>query len=89
MSRTALLVASAIMVRKTLEELCKERNATGPNLKERIKALGTKVVLPEDLLVGLDDLRLLGMMPHTSKASNTREWDRRRSRSVLNLPKRC
>jgi hypothetical protein len=60
MSRTALLVASAIMVRKTLEELCKERNATGPNLKERIKALGTKVVLPEDLLVGLDDLRLLG-----------------------------
>src|SRR6202035_5823211 len=50
-------VASAIMVRKTLEELCRDRNATGANLKERIKALGTKVVLPQELLDGLDDLR--------------------------------
>jgi hypothetical protein len=53
-------VASAIMVRKTLEELCRDRSATGPNLKERIKALGGKVVLPAELLEGLDDLRLLG-----------------------------
>ena len=53
-------IASAIMVRKTLEELCRERGATGNNLKERIKALGTKVVLPTELLDGLDDLRLLG-----------------------------
>jgi len=53
-------VASAIMVRKTLEELCRDRNATGANLKERVKALGTKVVLPQELLDGLDDLRLLG-----------------------------
>jgi len=53
-------VASAIMVRKTLEELCRERNALGPNLKERIKALGTKIVIPQELLDGLDDLRLLG-----------------------------
>ena len=53
-------VASAIMVRKTLEELCRDRNAAGPNLRERIKALGAKVVLPQELLDGLDDLRLLG-----------------------------
>jgi hypothetical protein len=53
-------VAAAIMVRKTLEELCKDRNAAGGNLKDRIKALGTKVVLPQELLQGLDDLRLLG-----------------------------
>jgi uncharacterized protein DUF4145 len=53
-------VASAIMVRKTLEELCSERGATGPNLKERIKALQAKVILPSELLQGLDDLRLLG-----------------------------
>jgi hypothetical protein len=53
-------VAAAIMVRKTLEELCKDRGATGPNLRERIKALGTRVVLPKELLDGLDDLRLLG-----------------------------
>lgn len=53
-------VAAAIMVRKTLEELCADRGATGVNLKARIKALGTKIVLPKELLEGLDDLRLLG-----------------------------
>jgi hypothetical protein len=53
-------IASAIMVRKTLEELCHERGATGGNLKERLRGLGTKVILPPELLDGLDDLRLLG-----------------------------
>jgi hypothetical protein len=53
-------VAAAIMVRKTLEELCRERGAQGNNLKERIRNLGTKIVLPNELLDGLDDLRLLG-----------------------------
>lgn len=52
--------AAAIMVRKTLEELCSERRAEGKDLKARIKALGSKVVLPQELLEGLDDLRLLG-----------------------------
>src|SRR2546427_9842833 len=52
-------IAGAIMVRKTLEELCRERGAKGNNLKDRIKDLGTKIVLPKDLLDGLDDLRLL------------------------------
>ncbi len=52
--------AAAIMVRKTLEELCSERQAQGANLKERIAALSNKVVLPAELLAGLDDLRLLG-----------------------------
>jgi hypothetical protein len=53
-------VAAAIMVRKTLEELCADRGAGGANLKERIRTLGAKVVLPRELLDGLDDLRLLG-----------------------------
>jgi uncharacterized protein DUF4145 len=52
--------AAAIMVRKTLEELCSERQAKGSNLKERISALSNKVLLPAELLAGLDDLRLLG-----------------------------
>jgi hypothetical protein len=57
---TECFIAAAIMVRKTLEELCRDRGATGANLKERIQALGSKVVLPRELLDGLDDLRLLG-----------------------------
>ena len=52
--------AAAIMVRKTLEELCRDRGATGGNLKERLTSLRSKVVLPQELLDGLDDLRLLG-----------------------------
>jgi hypothetical protein len=35
-------VASAIMVRKTLEELCHDKGATGPDLKERLRGLGAK-----------------------------------------------
>lgn len=53
-------VASAIMVRKTLEEVCAERGAGGPNLKERLDALRNNVNLPEPMFDALQDLRLLG-----------------------------
>ena len=53
-------IAAAIMVRKTLEELCRDRGVSGRNLKERIKALGQSAILPAELFDGLDDLRLLG-----------------------------
>jgi hypothetical protein len=53
-------VAAAIMVRKTLEELCRDRGAKGANLKDRIRDLGSKVLMPQELFNGLDDLRLLG-----------------------------
>lgn len=65
-------IASVIMVRKTLEELCRDRGAQGNNLKERIMALGTKVVLPAELLQGLDDLRLLG---NDAAHIESREYD--------------
>jgi Domain of unknown function (DUF4145) len=52
--------AAAMMVRKTLEELCRDRQAAGDNLKQRILALGDKVLIPKELLAGLDDLRVLG-----------------------------
>lgn len=53
-------IAAAIMVRKTLEELCKDRGAVGKNLKEKISDLRSKIILPKELMDGLDDLRLLG-----------------------------
>lgn len=56
----ACFKAAAIMVRRTLEEMCQDRGATGDNLKKRIESLGSKVVLPKELLEAADELRLLG-----------------------------
>ncbi len=53
-------VASAIMIRKTLEEICQDRSATGDNLKKRISALGSQIIIPKELLEGMDELRLFG-----------------------------
>lgn len=53
-------VASAIMIRKTLEEVCADRNATGDNLKKRLQDLGQKILIPKELIEGMDELRLLG-----------------------------
>lgn len=52
--------ASAIMVRRTLEELCGDKGSKGDNLKKRIEGLKSSVVLPKELFEALDELRLLG-----------------------------
>jgi hypothetical protein len=52
--------ASALMVRRVLEEVCKDKNATGDNLKKRIASLNTVAILPTELLNAADELRLLG-----------------------------
>ncbi|MEA5138475.1 DUF4145 domain-containing protein [Arcicella rigui] len=53
-------IASAIMIRKTLEEICIERGATGANLFKKLQDLGGKIVIPQELLNGMNELRLLG-----------------------------
>ena len=53
-------VAAAIMVRKTLEELCDDRGASGRDLKARLDDLRGRVPVPEELVTGLHELRLLG-----------------------------
>ena len=52
--------AAALMVRRVLEELCEERGAAGNNLKERIVALSSIIVIPQELISAADHLRLLG-----------------------------
>lgn len=52
--------AAAMMIRKTLELLCHNHNTKGKNLKTKILSLKTKLLLPKELLDGVDDLRLLG-----------------------------
>jgi hypothetical protein len=53
-------IASAIMIRKTLEEICHDRGAKGKTLFNRLEDLGEKIVIPNELRIGMQDLRLLG-----------------------------
>lgn len=53
-------VAAAIMIRKTLEEICIERKSTGEGLYKKLKGLAGKIVVPKELIEGMDELRLLG-----------------------------
>jgi hypothetical protein len=52
--------ASALMVRRVLEEVCKDKNATGSDLKARLRALGGNIIIPQELLDAADELRILG-----------------------------
>lgn len=53
-------IASAIMIRKTLEEICIERGAKGGGLHKKLQELGGKILIPQELLIGMNELRLLG-----------------------------
>lgn len=52
--------ATALMVRRLLEELCENQNASGADLKSRLANLGKTVLIPQELLTAADELRLLG-----------------------------
>jgi hypothetical protein len=52
--------AAAVMVRRTLEDLCADRNASGANLKTRLESLSGRIAVATALVEGLDTLRLLG-----------------------------
>lgn len=52
--------SAAIMVRRTLEEICADRGATGKDLKARLAALGNTIIVPQALLHAADELRILG-----------------------------
>jgi len=52
--------AAAIMVRRTLEEICENKGSKGKDLKQRIEGLQSMVVLPKELFQAMDELRLLG-----------------------------
>ncbi|HMR89770.1 MAG TPA: DUF4145 domain-containing protein [Saprospiraceae bacterium] len=53
-------VAAAIMIRKTLEEICIDKGATGNNLYKKIEDLSTKILIPKELVEAMHELRLLG-----------------------------
>ena len=53
-------VASAIMIRKTLEVICADRSVKGENLYKRLINLSSKILIPKELIEGMQELRLLG-----------------------------
>lgn len=57
---TGCFVASAIMVRRTLEEVCVNQRTKGNNLKKRIEDLKSKITISRELLDGMNELRILG-----------------------------
>jgi hypothetical protein len=52
--------AAAMMVRRLLEEICDENNATGANLHQRLASLKSAIVLPEPLFDAMNELKALG-----------------------------
>lgn len=52
--------ASAMMVRRLLEEICDDANASGKNLHERLQSLKGNVVLPVELFDAMQELKALG-----------------------------
>jgi hypothetical protein len=48
------------MVRRTLEEICFDRGATGKNLKDRIIDLSGRILIPQESIEGMDELRFFG-----------------------------
>lgn len=53
-------IAAAILLRKTLEEICNDKSANGSNLFKRLEALAAIIVVPKELIEATQDLRLLG-----------------------------
>jgi Domain of unknown function (DUF4145) len=52
--------AAAVMVRRTLECVCADQDASGKDLAKRIESLGEKITLPKGMIDALHNLRLLG-----------------------------
>ena len=52
--------ASALMVRRVLEEVCKDKEAKGKDLKAKVAALGGAALIPKELIEAADELRILG-----------------------------
>jgi Domain of unknown function (DUF4145) len=69
----ACYTASVIMVRKTLEEVCADRGASGKNLKERLENLRDKLLLPKEMFNALHDLS--GRKFSRPPTSTRRSWD--------------
>ena len=79
--------ACALMVRRVLEELCEDKNAVGPDLKQRLAALSDNVVVPKELLDAADELRLLGNDAAHVTAKNYDDVGKEEAKLAIELAK--
>ncbi len=79
--------ASAMMVRRLLEEICDESGATGKDLHTRLIALRSKVTLPEDLFEAMSELKALGNDAAHIAAKNYSQIGRDESEDSIALAK--
>ncbi len=79
--------ASALMVRRLLEELCDDRGSKGSDLKKRIIGLSDAVVVPPELLTAAHELRLLGNDAAHVNAKAYDEVGRREVEAAIALAK--
>ncbi len=79
--------AAAIMVRKTIEELCEEQGAKEGTLKSRLVKLREKVILPVDLMNAVDNIRLLGNDAAHIELQNFSDVGQREVELVIKLTK--
>lgn len=79
--------ASALMVRRTLEELCNHKEAKGKDLKARIAELSTVAVVPTELLAAADELRILGNDAAHIEAKNYDEIGKEEAEIAIELAK--
>ncbi len=56
----AMYHSAALNIRRAIEMICDDVGAQGSRLVDRIRDLRAKVILPEDLIAGLDVLRIFG-----------------------------
>jgi len=52
--------ASALMIRRVLEEICEDKGLTGKDLQTRLAGISTVAAIPAELVTAANDLRLMG-----------------------------
>lgn len=79
--------ASAMMVRRLLEEICDESGATGKDLHARLIALRSKITLPEELFDAMQELKALGNDAAHITAKNYTQIGKDESEDSIELAK--
>ena len=79
--------ASAMMVRRLLEEICEKNNAEGKNLHQRLESLKNKVVLPTAFFDAMNELKSLGNDAAHVEAKSYDEIGREEAADSIELAK--